>query len=938
MDHFGSGQGRRGIHVRLRNPLRQTLGPCLRRIVAAGATITALLLLCPGLEAYGAHAGIDTTLIDYSVPREYELGGIRVSGADVMQHQAIINRSGLVIGQRLHVPGEEVSRAVRKIWDMGLFSRVHIRMEKFINDAVFLEIIVSERPRLSKYTIQGLRKAEREEIHKKIQLRRGDPVTENEKSRIEQKVDQFLTDKGFYRNEVSVYVKADTSHPGSVILYVEVVKGARVRINSIQFDGNGNVHARHLKKAMKETKQRTFIDLNGRGDERNPLIKPGETFADLLGDLSVGRFSEYLDNRVSIRIFSTSKYIPDKLRSDRLKIIEYYNSKGYRDARILSDSMYFSDDRNINLVMNVEEGHRYYFRYITWNGNSKYPDALLGRILGIERGDIYDQTRMSSRLYMDQAGGDISSLYMDDGYLFFNVNPVEVLVADDSIDIDMRIYEGPQAMINQIIIKGNDRTKEHVIRRELRTLPGAKFSRTDLIRTHRELAALGYFDPEQLGIVPIPHPEDGTVDIEYTVVEKPSDQLELSAGYNPGFSQLEGATRSAGIYAKAGVAFNNFSANRILDGSAWTPVPTGDGQKLRIEFASSGRYWQQYTVDFTEPWLGGKRPNSFNAGVSYSLYNAAQKARTDSMASFFINRGFHVGYGRRLKFPDDYFSLMSTLSFLNYYLHDFGGFQSFSDGHALNISLKETLGRYSTTGNPQFPSGGSNVFLSVALTPPWSLLVPDLVEQQEGSSYQLLEYHKWRFTAEWYQRLIGNPDQGKRKLVLRVAAKFGFLGYYNKDIGITAFEQFQVGGDGLSNAGGFSQAILGYDQISLRGTRNPFVPVGAPVSGQDAGSTNSPIFNKITMEMRYPISLSAASVIYALAFLEGGNSYYRFKNYDPFDLRRSVGLGLRAHIPMIGMIGFDYGIGFDNPEDLGTSFGDKLRNGHFQFRLGFEPD
>jgi outer membrane protein insertion porin family len=536
---------------------------------------------------------------------------------------------------------------------------------------------------------------------------------------------------------------------------------------------------------------------------------------------------------------------------------------------------------------------------------------------------VYDVSRLDRKLYFDITSGDVSSLYMDRGHLFFDIRKEESLVGEDSIDLTIHIYEGPQAIIKSVIIKGNTKTSEHVIRRELRTLPGDYFSRANLIRSQREIAALGLFDPEQIGINPKPNPVDGTVDIEFTVVEKPSDQIELSAGWGG---------QVGGLFGTAGIVFNNFSLRNVAHPDRWNPLPAGDGQQLSLRVQSNGAYYQSYTFSFVEPWFGGKKPNSLGLSANYALLNRAGLPREDEKASFIITRSLGLSYGKRLKWPDEYFGLNSSLNFQNYYLHDYPGFL-IRDGNANNFYIKETFQRRPTYLNPQFPEDGSSMWLSLQLTPPYSLIDPSIPDKADDEKYKWLEYHKWRFNVEWYTPLTRKkPGQtNQRRFVLKAAAKLGFVGYYNKALGLPGFELFQVGGDGLTNQAGYT--LVGYDVISLRGTESAFTPVGG-----ESDNKSGNIFNKFTLELRYPFSTSAATTIYGLVFAEGGNSYSGFKNYDPFKLRRSVGVGLRVFLPMFGMLGFDYGIGFDNPETQGLPFGELLSRGAFHFKIGFEPE
>jgi outer membrane protein insertion porin family len=865
--------------------------------------------------------GRDTTMVDYRVPRKYEIGGIKVTGHGAIREQVVVARTGLQVGDRITIPGDDISNAIKNLWNTGLFSQVNIGIERTFGDVAFLIIELQERPRLTRYFIRGVRDSEVDDLREKINLTRGDPVTDFEQTRIENLIERFYADKGFTNVAVSFTLKADTAVENSVVLFVDIDKGKKVKIADITIEGNEQVSDNKLRSVMKDTKKKTQVNITPSEllKAKDPEHKKG--LLHILGNISRESVSTYFEDKLTLRIFTASKFDEQKYRDDKVKIIDYYNSLGYRDATITFDTVVKVDEANLAIKMHIDEGRRYYFRNIVFSGNQRYSDQILASILNIEKGEIYDQTLLDRRLYFDMNGNDISSLYMDDGYLFFNVTPREVRVEGDSIDLEIRIIEGPQATINRIIIKGNDKTSEKVIRRELRTLPGQQFSRSDLIRTQREIASLGYFDPEQIGINPIPNPEDGTVDIEYTVVEKPSDQIELSAGWG-GFV--------GGLFGSAGIVFNNFSLRKLFSAEDLKRgLPAGDGQQLSLRMQTRGKFLQSYTFSFVEPWMGGKKPNAFSVSLNYTLFNQLGLDRTEPNAQFIVIKGGSVGYGKRLRWPDDFFYLNSSINLENYNLKNYPEF-ILTTGKANNLNITERISRVSITGNPNFPHGGSNVSLMLKFTPPYSLFRNvDYSDLSLQDRYRWIEYHKWRFNADWYTLLAGSEAQGKRKLVLRASAKMGFLGAYNLDkTGLPPFERFRVGGDGLS--GMF--LLQGFDIISLRGTENPFQPVGATRANEMDGT----IFNKFTMELRYPISLQQASTIYVMTFLEGGNSYLGFDNYNPFDLRKSAGIGVRLFLPMFGLLGFDYGIPLDNLN--GRSFGDLMNNGAFQFRIGFEPD
>jgi outer membrane protein insertion porin family len=574
--------------------------------------------------------------------------------------------------------------------------------------------------------------------------------------------------------------------------------------------------------------------------------------------------------------------------------------------------------------MKVEEGSKYYFGNMTWKGNTKYADSILNMVLGIKRGDTYNIDILNKKLgkQLSPEGGDVSSIYMDDGYLFFSVNPVETSVYNDTIDHELRITEGPQATIKNVNISGNDKTKEHVIRRELRTIPGEKFSRSDLIRSQREILNLGYFNQEKLGMQPVPNQEDGTVDINYTVEEKSSDQLELSAGWGG----------NIGLTGTLGVTFNNFSIKNIWKKTAWDPLPTGDGQKLSIRYQSNGRYFRSVNFSFTEPWFGGKKRNSFTFNVFNTKFTNAYNPFTFRYdrnfvdSSYLSTSGATIAFGKQLKWPDDFFSLVTSLNYIQYRAKNYAIFPSFSTGISNNINLKFALQRTSID-QPIFPRSGSNFLASAAFTPPWSYITG--VNQKD--IFRLVEYHKWRFNAEWFVP-IGKPagEDKSRQFVLRMAAKYGFIGRYNKNIPISPFERFQVGDAGITNNFG----VLGYDLVAHRGY--PVYDNSDPTVNPDKTTASRffTIFNKYSLEMRYPFVTNPSSTIYGLAFYEAANGWFSFKEWNPFRLRRSAGLGVRFFLPMFGLLGFDYGVGLDRLTPNG-----RLRDAsRFTFMLGFEPE
>ena len=712
---------------------------------------------------------------------------------------------------------------------------------------------------------------------------------------------------------------------------LDVDKGEKVKVNDINFFGNETVTDLKLKKQLKGTKEVSRFTLYPKKDSTLFGENPRMTFKQYMRDkgfLSISKTKNFLDPWFRFKLFSSAKFNEKKFEEDKERIIEYYNSIGYRDAIIEDVRPYPVSKDKINIDFKIGEGHKYYFGNITWKGNSKYNDSVLNVILGIRKGDVYNIETLNQRLgkQLTPEGGDISGLYMDDGYLFFRAEAVETAVYNDTIDHEIRIIEGPQARIKNVKITGNDRTKEHVIRRELRTIPGELFSRQDLIRSQRELGQLNYFNQETIGINPIPNPEDGTVDIHYKLEEKSSDQLELSAGWGGGI----------GLTGTLGVSFNNFSIKNIFNKKSWDPLPTGDGQKFSLRFQSNGRIYNSYNVSFTEPWLGGKKRNS----LTFSLYKSKftngydyatgrfVKERADS--SYLKTLGASVSLGKQLKWPDDYFSLVYTLNFTQYKLQNYPIFAGLDSGNSTNFSFKIALQRNSAGPNPIFPTSGSNFLVSVQATPPYSLFNPELAKD---NSYKHPEYHKWKFNAEWYVPL-GKPmgAEKNRQFVVKLAAKYGFMGKYNSDLEVSPFERFQVGDAGMANNFG----LLGYDIIAHRGypiyeNSNPSVnPSDDPSQARNFFT----IFNKYQLELRYPFATNPQSTIYGLAFFEAANGWYSFKDYNPFRLRRSAGVGMRFFLPMFGLLGFDYGVGLDR---IKSGQGLKVAS-KFTFMLGYEPE
>ncbi|MDW8418327.1 MAG: POTRA domain-containing protein [Chitinophagales bacterium] len=872
-------------------------------------------------------AQLDTNLIDYSRTYEFEIADVRVEGARFLDPRILATLSGLVPGDKLKVPGEQIPKAIKTLWRQRLFTNVSIEVEKFQGNKAYLVIKVEERPRISRYSIKGIKNSESEELRKKLELRAGQIFTENLRSLTINTCKNYFIDKGFLGVTVEVTETPDTLLANSVLVKINIRKGEKVKIDHINFYGNHQLNEAKLRRQMKETRERVKFDIDGLLRVKQNLLRDSVRLRwyAVPGGISPSVLWEYASRYVNLNIFKQSKFKRDDYEADKRKIIEYYNNKGYRDAKIVWDSVYQTDAKNLNIDIEVSEGRRYYFRNIYFKGNTKYPDSLLARIVNIKRGEVYSQKLLEERIFMNPNGGDLSSLYMDDGYLFFNVTPLEVLVENDSVDIELRIHEGAQATIRDVRIVGNTKTNEKVIRRELRTLPGNKFSRTDLIRSQREIVNLGYFDPAQLDVVPMPNPENGTVDIEYRVTEKPSDQLELSAGWGGRAT----ANTAGGLFGTLGVNFTNFSVRNIIDKKAWTPLPAGDGQRLSVRINSNGRAFQSYIVSFTEPWLGGRKPLSLD--FAFNRFRANNFATTDfsKIIGRYFSTSVYLGLATRVKWPDDWFTVSAGLEFQHYILDNYGAFFIFSNGRSTNLNAQFTLARDSRAlAAPTFYESGTFLSAQVKVTLPYSYIFPSIrrlpFESDTLSTalrYRFVEYHKWKLLFEWYMPVIRN-----KKLVFKASALMGFLGLYNPRIGYSPFERVEFGGDGLSNLNMGTQ--LGRDIVSFRGYQ-----IMTPQGG-------SPIYNKYSLELRYLFTGSQQATIYGLIFADAGNYWNNIRDYRPYDLARSFGAGVRVFLPMFGLLGFDYGLGIDRARYGQLNQGNSIfaKYGAFRIILGREPE
>ncbi|MFY0674742.1 MAG: outer membrane protein assembly factor BamA [Bacteroidia bacterium] len=828
------------------------------------------LILLPFLllASHNVFAQIDLDL-DYSNPTKYVIGGIQVESDRGVNRPLIVSLSGLTVGKTIEVPGQDIKNAIETLWDQKLFADIEVAASKIEGDKIFLVIKLKTRPRLSSHIISGVKKTEQKSLDEKLELNRGDVISENYIQRIENKVRNYYLDKGFAKPQIQIVRTEDSLYNGnSNKLKIVIDRGQRVKIEEIQIDGNTAFSDFRLKMLLKKTKQNTW---------------------------------QYL--------FRSSKYNEDLYEEDLANIGNFYKGKGYRDASIVVDSVYNTVENNLKIYIRVDEGNLYYFRDIDFSGNTKYPSEFLASILNINNGDVYDPAKLERNLRMNPNGLDISTLYMDNGYLFFNLIPVESAIDGDSIDLEIRIYEGPQATINRINVSGNDRTNDHVFLRELQTRPGDKFSRSNVILTQQRLSSLGLIDPEAIDIRTNPDPRNGTVDIEYVVAERPSDQIELSMGW--GQRQIVGVL---------GLSLNNFSTRNLFKKGKWGgPYPMGDGQKLSIRAQSSGLFYQSYNFSFTEPWFGGKRPNSLSLNLYHTIFS--NNVLSETPGRFRIT-GASVGIGKRLRWPDNYFTMNHALSYRRYGVENYGQvFSTFDNGVANNVFFSHTISRSSISA-PIYPRSGSNVSLSLNWTIPVSLFRDvDYETALPEEHYKWIEYHKWRFDSDFYFELLP-------KLVMRTSANFGFLGIYNKAYGTSPFERFYLGGDGLS---GFQ--FDGRELVRLRGYQNNAITPALNGFDQNGNYTTliegGAIFNKFTVEMRYPLSLNPQATVYLLTFLEGGNNYLNFKEYNPFDLYRSAGAGVRLFLPMFGLIGFDYGFGFD-----GTIGQERQAGGQFHISIG----
>lgn len=859
----------------------------LNNILVLNKSIKALL----SLALLGSFSQIKAQdRVPFDQGKKYILAKVELTNKISFNDQTVVTFAGLQKGQEITVPGEEISSAIKKLGKLGLFDEIAFYVNHIENDSIYLDLDIVELPKLNDVKFIGVKKSKTEALIKDNSLTKGKVVNENLITTTKNYIENKYKKDGYFKTKVNINVVKDTATINQVNMVVSVDKGDKIKISSIDFEGNTKLSDKNLRKAMKNTKQ------------KNP-----------------------------IRLLKASKFIKEKYKEDLEKIIENYKEKGYRDARIVSDTVAYNQKKNtLDIKINIEEGNKYYFGDIKFLGNSVYTDQFLNRYLGIKKGEIYNGVLLEKRI-ADKTkpdGEDITNLYQNNGYLFSNINAVEVKTANDTIDFEIRVTEGPLAYFNHITVVGNDKTNDRVIYRELRTKPGEKYSKEELVRTVREIGQLGYFDPESID--PKFKNVDGaagTVDIEYNLVEKGSSQIELQGGYGGG-----------GFIGTLGLSFNNFSARNIMNKAAYKPLPMGDGQKVSLRLQGS-TYFQTYSVSFSEPWFGQKKPVQFSTSISYSkqFANNFTTFKVDKSQSFNIFT-VSIGLAKRLTVPDDFFVLSQSISYQHYDLNNYNtGLFTFGDGSSRNLAYTVGLSRSNKGVNPIFPTYGSEFSISAKITPPYSLFNKidyKALEQEEAykakdsdgnyldasgnvvgtyqeatvdqgkldqKKFNWLEYYKIKFKADWYTKVYG-------KFVLRTLTEFGFLGAYNQDRGLVPFERFFVGGDGMANF-----AMDGRETVQLRGyPNNSLTPIidnpSSPRNGQQIGAT---VYNKFSMELRYPITLKAAASIYALGFIEAGNSFENFKAYNPFDIKRSAGLGLRVFMPAFGLLGIDFAHGFD---------------------------
>jgi outer membrane protein insertion porin family len=851
-----------------------------KKIIASVCVLSVLFLNVQKVEAAISEDKVPE--IYYSSPREYKIADIAVTGIENYEDYVLVGLSGLSVGQMVSVPGDEITEALKRYWRHGLFSNVKIIATKIEGNQIWLEVQLVPRPRISEVKYTGLKKSDKDDLETKLNLVVGNQITPNMIDRTKTMIKRHFDEKGFKNATVDILQKEDPKDKDQVIVEVDVDRKDKIKVNQLIIDGNVALSDAKIKKAMKKT--------NEKGKLRN--------------------------------FFRTKKFVEAEYEKDKLAVISEYNEYGYRDARIVEDTVYRFDNKTVNVYLKIEEGSKYFHRNINWVGNTVYSSDALNQILMINRGDVYNQKKLNERLQESKDEDAVADLYMNNGYLSSIVEPVEVKIDGDSIDLEIRIHEGTQATINRININGNDRLYENVIRRELRVKPGALYSKSDLMRSAREIAQMGHFDPEKLGIVPVPDAEAGTVDIDLNLTPKNNDQIEFSAGWG-----------STGIVGSVSLKFTNFSIRNLLNIGTYKIMPQGDGQTFSITGRSNGNYYSSYSFSFLDPWFGGKRPNSLQisgfysnqSDVSSSYYNSNYSSyysyySSSSSSSSYLSAldpekylrmwGLSGGIGGRLIWPDDYFQLYGEIAYQHYSLKNWSYFV-FSDGNSNDLSLSLTLSRKSTD-SPLYTRTGSDFSLLVQATPPYSVFDKhtnaEYKEMTDAQLYKLIEYYKIKFKSKTFTTLSAD-----RKLVLMTRFDVGYLGYYNS-YKRSPFGAFYLGGDGTT---GYSSSYT-YETVGLRGYEN------------GALGTNS-IYERLGMELRYPLMLETSTTIYGLGFVEAGNGWSMPKAWNPFELKRSAGVGVRIYLPMVGLMGIDWAYGFDKA--LGST---KTSGSQFHFIIGQE--
>ncbi len=843
---------------------------------------------------YGVNAG-DGVQIDYSNPKVFEIAEIKFTGLNVLDERALVSFAGIKVGDRVSIPGRQVSDAIKKLWNQGIIADVQFWLTKTEDDRAFIEVRITERPRILRYNIEGVSSGQRSELKDQLGVIgkvASAPLIKNS----ELVIKKYFIEKGYLNATVLTEQKLDSVVNDGISLNFVVDRSSKIKINKIEFEGNDSFDDSRLKKTLKKTKEKPRFWLVNRLFEQvfNTSPRSLANFADSSQTVTNKDFKQFINDNVKLNFLKGSKFIEVDYREDKNLLIDFYNSKGYRDAEVVGDEVSTLNEEFINLKIKVDEGDRYYIRNIDWVGNFKYTDEFLTEKLGIFKGEVYNKQRIDQRTQFDgESGDDIQSLYQDDGYLFFRLDVVEVRAENDSIDLEMRMYEGDQATIKRIILQGNDRTSDHVVLREIRTLPGQKYSRRELIRTIRELGQMGYFDPEQINPQPIPNIQDGTVDIIFNLVEKSSDQIQLSGGFGGPF----------GFVGTVGLSLNNFSMKNFNNWEKWRPYPSGDGQKLSLQFQSNGRRFRNMSLVFSEPWLGGRKPNNFTISVNRTVNRSVDFFNNNETLGFLKATGFSVGLGRRLRWPDDYFQIQNSLRYQFYEVSNFGNTLGFSTGRSNSLTFNTTISR-SNIDQPNFPTYGSQFTLAINATPPWSVLSPGRYEGDisESTRYKYVEYHKWMF--DWSMFLPVTD-----KFVFNTRAHLGFIGTYSNRTDSGPFERFFLGGNGLNGANNF---IIGQDIIALRGYEDNSIDPVDPETGFRGGI----VYNKFTAELRYAVSKEPTSTIYLLVFGEAGNTWIDFNEYSPRDLFRSAGVGARVFLPAFGLLGIDWAYGFDQDNTL----------------------